>query len=259
MPGPFTMSQQAQDDYYKDEVALAMDYAAAVNEEIKDLFAAGADIVQIDEPYMQARPEKARAIRRRRRSTARSTASQARPRVHICFGYAAFVHERPAGYSFLPELADIAGASRSRSRPRNPKLDCAVLEKLPSKTIMLGVIDLGDTTVETPETVADAHPPRPAPCAGGEHHHRARLRHEISAARRRFREDEGDGRGRRDRARAKSPGLLNTESVVVIAGLDPRLSGLILVTRRMALILLCSERLATFRDTKKDQRHAASE
>src|SRR5688572_4805578 len=103
VPGPFTMSQQAQDDYYKDEVALAMDYAAAVNGEIEDLFMAGADIVQIDEPYMQARPEKAKrfgvqVLDRALEAIAGITA------MHICFGYAAVIHNRPSGYSFLPEL-----------------------------------------------------------------------------------------------------------------------------------------------------------
>src|SRR5438046_4962733 len=104
VPGPFTMSQQAQNDYYASEDAAAMDYAAAVNEEIRDLFAAGADIVQIDEPYMHARPEKAReyglkALNRALEGVDGTTA------VHICFGYAAIIHPRPSGYSFLPELA----------------------------------------------------------------------------------------------------------------------------------------------------------
>ena len=105
VPGPFTMSQQAQNDFYKDEGELALDYAAAVNEEIKDLFAAGADIVQIDEPYMQARPEKARAVRGRR-GQARARGVTGTTALHICFGYAAIIHVRPPGYSFLPELAD---------------------------------------------------------------------------------------------------------------------------------------------------------
>src|SRR4030088_2200271 len=104
VPGPFTMSQQAQNDYYKSDEEAAMDYAVAVNAEIRDLFAAGADVVQIDEPYMQARPEKAReyglkALNRALQGIDGMTA------VHICFGYAAIIHERPSGYSFLPELA----------------------------------------------------------------------------------------------------------------------------------------------------------
>jgi 5-methyltetrahydropteroyltriglutamate--homocysteine methyltransferase len=152
VPGPFTMSQQAQDDYYEDEAALALDYAAAVNAEIKDLFAAGADVVQVDEPYMQARPEKARqfGIRVLDRALDGVVGTTA---LHICFGYAAVIHVRPSGYSFLPELA----ASRVQQisvETAQSKLDCAVLEKLPGKTILLGVLDLSDMTVETPETVA---------------------------------------------------------------------------------------------------------
>ncbi len=119
VPGPFTMSQQAQNDYYENEGEMALDYAAAVNAEIKDLFAAGADVVQIDEPYMQARPEKARkyglaALDRALDGVSGTTA------VHICFGYAAIIHVRPPGYSFLPEL-EIPPSSRSRSKPRNPR------------------------------------------------------------------------------------------------------------------------------------------
>jgi 5-methyltetrahydropteroyltriglutamate--homocysteine methyltransferase len=152
VPGPFTMSQQAQDDYYRDEVALAMDYAAAVNVEIQDLFVAGADIVQVDEPYMQARPEKAKrfgvqVLDRALEGVDGLTA------MHICFGYAAVIHNRPSGYSFLPELA----ASKVRQisiETAQAELDCSVLEKLPGKTILLGVLDLSDMIVETPETVA---------------------------------------------------------------------------------------------------------
>lgn len=152
VPGPFTMSMQTQDDYYKDETKLAMDYAAAVNEEIKDLFAAGADIVQIDEPYMQARPDKAAefgiaALNRALAGVSGPTA------VHLCFGYAAFVKQRPAGYSFLPELEQSTAGQISIETAQS-HLDCAVLAKLPSKQIMLGVIDLADLSVESPETVA---------------------------------------------------------------------------------------------------------
>ena len=153
VPGPFTMSQQAQNDFYESEAELAMDYAAAVNEEIKDLFAAGADIVQIDEPYMQARSEKARefgaaALNRALNGVTGTTA------VHICFGYAAIIHERPEGYSFLPEFHDCACDQVSIETAQSG-LDCKVLEALPDKTIILGVIDLEDMTVETPERVAD--------------------------------------------------------------------------------------------------------
>jgi len=152
VPGPFTMSQQCQDDHYRDEAALAMDYAAAVNEEIKDLFAAGADVVQIDEPYMQARPDKARrlAVKAINRALEGVTGATA---VHMCFGYAVFVKQKPTGYSFLVELAD-AAVQQISIETAQPKLDCAVLAKIPGKMIMLGVIDLSDMTIETPEVVA---------------------------------------------------------------------------------------------------------
>ncbi|HEY3918650.1 MAG TPA: uroporphyrinogen decarboxylase family protein [Stellaceae bacterium] len=152
VPGPFTLSMQTQDDYYKDPAALTMDYAAAVNAEIKDLFAAGADVVQIDEPYMQARPDKAaefgiKALNRALEGVAGTTA------VHLCFGYAAFVKQRPEGYSFLPELEQSVAKQISIETAQS-QLDCAVLAKLPSKQIILGAIDLADMTVETPEGVA---------------------------------------------------------------------------------------------------------
>jgi 5-methyltetrahydropteroyltriglutamate--homocysteine methyltransferase len=152
VPGPFTMSQQAQNDFYKDEMEMALDYAAAVNAEIKDLFAAGADIVQIDEPYMQARPEKARRYGLMALDAALSGV-YGRTAVHICFGYAAIIHVRPSGYSFLPELAGSLVRQVSIETAQS-NLDCSVLEKLPLKTIILGVLDLSDMSVETPETVA---------------------------------------------------------------------------------------------------------
>ena len=152
VPGPYTMSQQAQNDFYETGAELSMAYAAAVNEEIKDLFAAGADIVQIDEPYMQARPDAAReyglaALNRALDGVTGTTA------VHICFGYAAIIHERPEGYSFLPEFHDCSCNQLSIETAQSG-LDCKVLETLPDKTIILGVIDLEDMTVETPEQVA---------------------------------------------------------------------------------------------------------
>ncbi|MCR4282169.1 MAG: 5-methyltetrahydropteroyltriglutamate--homocysteine methyltransferase [Bauldia sp.] len=152
VPGPFTMSQQAQNDFYEDEAEMALDYAAAVNEEIKDLFAAGADIVQIDEPYMQARPEKARkfGLKAVKRALEGVTGTMA---LHICFGYAAIIHERPHGYSFLPEFADTALDQISIETAQS-NLDTSVLAKLPGKTIMLGVIDLSDMNIEAPEIVA---------------------------------------------------------------------------------------------------------
>jgi 5-methyltetrahydropteroyltriglutamate--homocysteine methyltransferase len=153
VPGPFTMSQQAQNDFYPSEAEAALGYAEAVNEEIRDLHAAGADVVQIDEPYMQARPEKAReyglaALARALDGVTGTTA------VHICFGYAAIIHERPSGYSFLPELA-AAPVDQISIETAQSNLDTAVLETLPGKTIILGVLDLSSHDVETPETVAD--------------------------------------------------------------------------------------------------------
>ena len=152
VPGPFTMSQQAQNDFYKDEEEMALDYAAAVNAEIKDLFAAGADIVQIDEPYMQARPDKARQYGLKALNAALDGVNGTTA-VHICFGYAAIIHERPEGYSFLPELAG-SPVQQISIETAQSKLDCSVLEKLPGKTIILGMLDLSDMTIETPETVA---------------------------------------------------------------------------------------------------------
>jgi 5-methyltetrahydropteroyltriglutamate--homocysteine methyltransferase len=153
VPGPFTMSQQAQNDHYASDEELALDYAAAVNEEIVDLFAAGADIVQVDEPYMQARPEKARAygLKALARAIDGVTGTTA---VHICFGYAAIIHERPEGYSFLPELAE-ADVDQISIETAQSNLDTTVLESLPGKTIIVGVLDLSDTTAESPEVVAE--------------------------------------------------------------------------------------------------------
>ena len=145
VPGPFTMSKQAQDDYYKDEEALALAYADALNAEIKDLFAAGADVVQIDEPWMQQHPDKARqyGLKSLDRALDGVTGTVA---VHLCFGYAAVVHEKPSGYSFLPELEG-SKAQQVSIEAAQPKLDLAVLRELPSKTIILGVIDLSNMEV----------------------------------------------------------------------------------------------------------------
>src|SRR5919206_288129 len=153
VPGPFTMSQQAQNDFYASEEEAAMDYAVAVNEEIRDLFAAGADVVQIDEPYMQARPEKARAYGLKALNRALQGIDGVTA-VHICFGYAAIIHERPSGYSFLPELAGSPLKQVSIETPQS-NLDTAVLAKLPGKKIMVGCIDLSDMKVETPQQVAE--------------------------------------------------------------------------------------------------------
>ncbi|MGD2166891.1 MAG: 5-methyltetrahydropteroyltriglutamate--homocysteine methyltransferase [Gammaproteobacteria bacterium] len=152
IPAPFTMAQQAQNDFYEDEEELAMDYAAAVNAEIRDLFAAGADFVQLDDPYAQARPEKARryavkALNRALEGVPGPTA------VHLCFGYAAIIHERPPGYSFLPELAD-ANVQQISIESAQSNLDLAVLRELGDKTVILGVLNLDDPTPETPDQVA---------------------------------------------------------------------------------------------------------
>jgi 5-methyltetrahydropteroyltriglutamate--homocysteine methyltransferase len=153
VPGPFTMTQQAQDDHYGDPRALALAYAEAVNEELRDLKAAGADVVQIDEPYLQARPEPAReyaleAIDRALEGIEGDTV------LHTCFGYAHIVHDRLPGYPFLAEL-DSCAATHVSLEAAQPDLDPEVLGALPSKTIVLGVLDLGSPEVETPERVAE--------------------------------------------------------------------------------------------------------
>jgi 5-methyltetrahydropteroyltriglutamate--homocysteine methyltransferase len=153
LPGPFTMSQQAVDEHYGDVRALAMDLAAAVNEEVRDLFAAGADVVQLDEPWVQSRPEQAReyaleAISRALEGVSGTTA------LHSCFGYAHIVTDRPAGYPILAELNDCA-ADELVIEAAQPDLDLAVLEQLPDKVIALGVVSLGDLEVEPVEVIAD--------------------------------------------------------------------------------------------------------
>ena len=153
VPGPFTMTQQAQNDHYSDERDLALAYAEAVNEELRDLKAAGADVVQIDEPYLQARPEPAReyaveAINRALDGIEGDTV------LHTCFGYAHIVHDRPSGYPFLAELNDCA-ASHLSLEAAQPDLDPKVLHDVSDKTIVLGVLDLGSDAVETAEVVAE--------------------------------------------------------------------------------------------------------
>ena len=153
VPGPFTMSQQAQDDFYGDGRSLALAYAGAVNEELRDLKAAGADVVQIDEPYLQARPEPARefaleAIDRALDGIEGETV------LHTCFGYAHIVHTRLPGYPFLRELNDCKVTHLSLEAAQ-PDLDPEVLREVPDKTIVLGVLDLGSSEVETAEVVAE--------------------------------------------------------------------------------------------------------
>ena len=152
VPGPFTMSQQAQNDHYPDLRSLALAYADAVNEELRDLAAAGADVVQIDEPYLQARPGDAHeyaleAIERAFHGVGGTKA------LHTCFGYAAIVHEKPNGYPFLAEL-DACPADEISIEAAQPRLDPSLLEQLPSKRVILGVLDLSDMTVESAESVA---------------------------------------------------------------------------------------------------------
>ena len=152
LPGPFTMSQQAHNEAYDGPAGLALDLAAAVNEEVRDLFAAGADVVQIDEPWLQARPAQAReyalpAIDRAVEGVDGTTA------LHTCFGYAHIVRDRPAGYSFLAELNDCS-VEQIAIESAQPRLDLSLLRDLPSKTIILGVLDLSDETPETADEVA---------------------------------------------------------------------------------------------------------
>jgi 5-methyltetrahydropteroyltriglutamate--homocysteine methyltransferase len=152
VPGPFTMTQQAQNDHYSDDRDLALAYAEAVNEELRDLKAAGADVVQIDEPYLQARPDPARdyaieAINRALEGIDGDTV------LHTCFGYAHIVHDRPSGYPFLRELDDCAATHLSLEAAQ-PKLDVEVLREVQEKVIVLGVLDLGSPEAETPEVVA---------------------------------------------------------------------------------------------------------
>jgi 5-methyltetrahydropteroyltriglutamate--homocysteine methyltransferase len=153
VPGPFTMTQQAQNSYYPDDRSLALAYADAVNEELRDLKVAGADVVQIDEPYLQARPEAAReyaieAIDRALDGVEGETV------LHTCFGYAHVVKDKPSGYPFLRELNDCSATHLSLEAAQ-PGLDAEVLRDVPDKTIVLGVIDLGSNEVETPELVAE--------------------------------------------------------------------------------------------------------
>jgi 5-methyltetrahydropteroyltriglutamate--homocysteine methyltransferase len=152
LPGPFTMAQQASNEFYRDDEEMAMEFAAAVNAEAHALEAAGADVIQFDEPWVRNDPVAAKryAVRAINRALEGLTVPTV---VHVCFGYAAVVSQKPTGYAFLPELADTTAAQISIEAAQ-PKLDLGVLKDLAGKTVMLGVIDLGDRTIETPETVA---------------------------------------------------------------------------------------------------------
>ncbi len=153
LPGPFTLAQQTQDEHYHDERALAFDFAAAVNAEVKALFAAGADVVQLDEPYLQARPERARAygvevIERALEGVAGTTA------LHVCFGYGQFVRDKPAGYAFLEELNETS-IDQLSIEAAQPGLDPSLLCAIPEKTVVFGVVSTGEEAVETSELVAE--------------------------------------------------------------------------------------------------------
>jgi 5-methyltetrahydropteroyltriglutamate--homocysteine methyltransferase len=153
LPGPFTLSQQVENAFYADEEEMAMDYAVAVNEELRDLKASGVDVVQLDEPWVRTAPDKAarwgiKAINRALQGVAGPTI------VHLCFGYAAMVRNKPAGYAFLPQLADTV-ASQISIEAAQPRLDLGVLKDLSGKTILLGVLDLNDPAIETAEQVAE--------------------------------------------------------------------------------------------------------
>jgi 5-methyltetrahydropteroyltriglutamate--homocysteine methyltransferase len=152
VPGPFTMTQQAQNDHYPDERSLALAYAEAVNEELRDVKAAGADVVQIDEPYLQARPEQAREYAVEAINHALD-GIEGETVLHTCFGYAHIVHDRPSGYPFLRELNETA-ATHISLEAAQPDLDPAVLRDLPDKVIVLGVLDLGSDQAETAERIA---------------------------------------------------------------------------------------------------------
>jgi len=154
LPGPFTMAQQAKNEFYKDADEMVMDFAAAVNAEVRDLEAAGADVIQLDDPWLRNDPDAAKriAVRALNRALEGLKVTTA---VHLCFGYAAVVAagQKPSGYSFLPQLADCT-ADQISIEAAQPKLDLGVLRELGGKTVVLGVIDLGDRTIETAEVVA---------------------------------------------------------------------------------------------------------
>jgi 5-methyltetrahydropteroyltriglutamate--homocysteine methyltransferase len=152
IPGPFTMAQQAQNEYYPDRESLAMDYATCVNAEVKALFEAGADVVKLEEPWVRNDPEAARAygvtaINKALEGITGTTA------LHLCFGYAAMVQGKPSRYAFLAELENSL-VQQISIEAAQPKLDLAVLQELPTKTIILGVLDLSDMRIEAPESIA---------------------------------------------------------------------------------------------------------
>ena len=180
LPGPFTMSRQAKNEFYKDEEELVMDYAAAVNAEIRDLKAAGADVIQLDEPWLQARAEEARrlalpAIDRALDGIPGPTA------LHLCFGYAYVARDKPNVYAFLPELT-ASKVEQISIEAAQPNLDLKTLDGLGDKTVIFGVINMGDPEPETPETRRRPHPRRPRPPTARAADPGPRLRHEIHPA-----------------------------------------------------------------------------
>lgn len=151
VPGPFTLAQQAENEHYPDRQSLAMDYAVCVNQEVRELFAAGADVVQLDEPWLRTNPQEAReyalaAIDKALEGVTGTTA------LHLCFGYAALVKDKPGRYAFLSEL-EASNVQQISIEAAQPRLDLSVLKELPSKTVILGVLDLGDNSIESPEII----------------------------------------------------------------------------------------------------------
>ena len=214
VPGPFTMAQQAQNDYYTSTEDLALGYAEAVNEEVADLFKAGADIVQLDEPYLQARPDEARkyGVRVVNRALEGITGTTA---VHLCFGYAAIIHERPSGYSFLPELAECVCDQVSVETAQSG-LDCEILTRLDGKTIILGVLNLGDETVENPAEIVARVRAGAGVRARGAARAGPGLRHEVPPPRGGVRQARlaADGRCPAPRRRRRPHGLLTRSPVL---------------------------------------------
>ena len=200
LPGPFTMSQQAKNEFYKDADEMVMDYAAAVNAEAHDLVKAGADVIQLDEPWLRNDPDAAKRIAVKAINRALE-GIKVPTVVHLCFGYAAVVpgSTKPVGYSFLPELADTT-AEQISIEAAQPKLDLGILKELAPKKVMLGVLDLGDKTAETPETRRGAHPRRSEIRRRRQARPGSRLRDEIHVAGAGLRKAEGPGRRRRHRA-----------------------------------------------------------
>ena len=152
VPGPFTLAQQAQNEYYPDRQSLAMDYAVCVNQEMREAFAAGVDVVQLDEPWLRANPQEAKeyAVAAIDKALEGATGTTA---LHLCFGYAALVNDKPGRYTFLSELA-ASKVQQISLEAAQPRLDLSVLKELPDKTVILGVLDLGDESIEPQEVIA---------------------------------------------------------------------------------------------------------